>query len=251
MVRFGGLTAVDHMALAVQEGEIIGLIGPNGAGKSTLLNAVSRLVPAEGHVTLHRRDRDPVDLLTVPPWTVVRHGVARTFQHPQLAPDLTVAANMGLGLFARSRTSWLAAGLRLPSVRAEERRVQEDVVRTAEFLGVAQWLDQLPGSLPYGIQKLVELGRAILAHPVLLLLDEPAAGLNSAEKAVMQRLLLEVRQAYGLSMIVVDHDMEFIFGLSDRIYAMNFGTLLASGTPDAIRGNAAVQEAYLGQEDDR
>ena len=248
-VQFGGLKAVDKMNLEVAQGEIVGLIGPNGAGKSTLLNAISRLVSATGSILLDRGMGASVDLLHMTPSKIVQYGITRTFQHPQVAPELTVGDNIGLGLFTHVQATWLESALGLPRSQRASRMTREQSQSIARFLRIDHLLDELPAALPYGTLKLVELARAAVGSPVLMVLDEPAAGLNSEEKQVMKRSLLSLRQEKSLSILIVDHDMEFIFGISERIYAMSFGKLLASGTAAEIRGNREVQESYLGQED--
>jgi branched-chain amino acid transport system permease protein len=237
--RFGGLVAVDGVSFALAGGEILGLIGPNGAGKSTMFNLISGAIAADGgsvHLRGERIDR-------LPAREIARRGLGRTFQHVHLVSRMSVLDNVALGAHLRGRKGTLAAMLR--SDRAEERGLLAEAVRQVQRVGLGEHLHDPAGSLPLGRQRLVEIARALAADPLLLLLDEPAAGLRHGEKRVLAELLRRLR-AEGVSILLVEHDMEFVMGLVDRLVVMDFGQKLAQGLPHEIRSHPAVIEAYLG-----
>ena len=237
--RFGGLVAVDDVSFAVDAGEIVGLIGPNGAGKSTMFNLLTcTLAMHAGRVRFlgadigGRRQDD-----------VARRGLARTFQHVKLRPQMSLLDNVALGAHARTRAGVLRAGLRLD--RAEERRTRGEAWRQLERVGLAARAHEAAGALPLGTQRVLEIARALAADPVLLVLDEPAAGLRRREKLALAALLRRLRDE-GVTILVVEHDMEFVMKLVDRVVVMNFGQKLAEGAPAAVRADVRVQDAYLG-----
>jgi len=236
---FGGLAAVNGVSFAVGEGEIVALIGPNGAGKSTLFNAVTGVIPASsGEV---RFAGAPIGRLSPP--AIAARGIARTFQHVRLVPDLSVIENVMLGAHLRGRAGFARAILGLD--RAEERRLLATARAQLARVGLAALAQRPAGTLALGQMRLVEIARALCLAPRMLLLDEPAAGLRLREKQALAELLRDLR-GEGISILVVEHDMDFVMGLADRIVVLDFGEKIAEGTPDAIRAAPAVIEAYLG-----
>jgi branched-chain amino acid transport system permease protein len=239
--EFGGLVAVNDVGFSIRAGEIVGLIGPNGAGKSTTFNLVSGVLPlTAGEVTL-RGER--VDGL--PSREVARRGLSRTFQHVKLVPNMTVLENVALGAYLQTHAGTAAAMLRLD--RAEERRALKEAERQLQRIGLAGQMHELAGNLALGPQRLVEIARALASDPTLLLLDEPAAGLRHKEKQALAEVLRQLK-AEGLSLLLVEHDMDFVMGLTDRIVVMEFGTKLIEGTPAEVQASPAVRAAYLGTE---
>lgn len=237
--RFGGLVAVNDVSFDIHAGEILGLIGPNGAGKSTLFNLLTRTLPmTEGRVEFLGDDISRLRQVDV-----TRRGVARTFQHVKLRPHMSLLDNVALGAYARGRAGMMRAGLRLN--RTEEREMLEEARLQLERVGLRERAYDLAGNLPLGTQRILEIARALAADPVLLLLDEPAAGLRRAEKQALAELLRKLR-ADGITILLVEHDMDFVMNLVDRLVVMSFGSKLAEGSPDAVRADAKVQAAYLG-----
>lgn len=244
---FGGLVAVDQVDLAVADGEIRGLIGPNGSGKSTLLNLVSGVYRVSGgriHVAGH-------DVTRASPVARTNRGVARTFQNIRLFTGLSVRDNVAAACYCRSRSSLLSILARTPRMRAEERDIQRRTDEALELVGVGGRSDAHPGDLPYGERRLVEIARALATQPRVLLLDEPAAGLNPVEKARLLALIRRLNQEEGLTLVLVEHDMQVIMNVCDRISVLNFGAKIGEGDADEVRRNPAVIEAYLGRGDQR
>jgi branched-chain amino acid transport system permease protein len=237
--RFGGLVAVDDVSFAICAGEIVGLIGPNGAGKSTLFNLLTRTLPMNaGRIDFLGRD-----ISTLSQRRLARLGMARTFQHVKLRPQMSLLDNVALGAHGRTRSGLLAAGLGLD--RAEERRILAEAMLHLGRVGLAARAHELAGSLPLGTQRTLEIARALAADPVLLVLDEPAAGLRRQEKQALGELLRTLR-GEGVTILIVEHDMDFVMKLVDRLVVMNFGAKLVEGTPAAVRADPRVQAAYLG-----
>ncbi|MFZ5691156.1 MAG: ABC transporter permease subunit [Pseudomonadota bacterium] len=237
--RFGGLVAVDNVSFDVRAGSITALIGPNGAGKSTTFNLITGALPASaGKVTFAGRD-----LAGIRPHEVVSLGMARTFQHVKLRPTMTLLENVMLGSYRRTKAGFIAGALRLD--RAEEGAVYAEAMRELERVGLADKAHELAGNLALGQQRVLEVARALAAGPLLIMLDEPAAGLRSLEKQALSTLLRELRKD-GMTILLVEHDMDFVMSLADRVVVLDFGKKLAEGVPAEIQSNAAVQEAYLG-----
>jgi branched-chain amino acid transport system permease protein len=237
--RFGGLVAVNEVAFDLKAGEILGLIGPNGAGKSTMFNLITGVLkPNSGRIGFAG-----ADITGMAARRIAACGVARTFQHVKLRPDMTVLENAVLGTYLRTRAGFVAGALRLD--RGEERAARGEAMRQLRRVGLAEKANELAGNLPLGQQRILEVARALAADPVLIILDEPAAGLHRLEKTNLADLLRDLR-GEGMTILLVEHDMDFVMGLVDRIVVMDFGARLATGLPTEIRADARVQEAYLG-----
>jgi branched-chain amino acid transport system permease protein len=237
--RFGGLVAVDNVSFELSAGEILGLIGPNGAGKTTMFNLITGALPLnQGRINFLGQD-----ISQRAQRQIARAGIARTFQHVKLRKTMTLLDTVLLGTYGRTRSGFFAGTLRLD--RAEEERARAEAMHQLERVGLADRAFELAGNLPLGSQRLLEIARALAADPALLVLDEPAAGLRSAEKADLAGLLKALR-AEGLTILLVEHDMDFVMGLVDRTVVMDFGAKLCEGTPAVVRRDPRVQEAYLG-----
>ena len=241
-MQFGGLRALDKVSLRVAERQVVGLIGPNGSGKSTLINVLSRIYdPVEGRVQFKASD-----IAGVPVHGVAALGIARTFQNVRLFATMTVRDNLIVGATSSTRAGFVTAGLALPPARREEKAINAKVEEVAELLGLTAYLSRIAGDLPYGLQKLVELGRALISEPRLVLLDEPVAGMNPGEKQTLIAVFDRVRKARDVAFLLVEHDMSFVMRLTEYLYVLDFGKLIAEGSPEEVTGNARVIEAYLG-----
>jgi branched-chain amino acid transport system ATP-binding protein len=242
-LRFGGLVVLDDVSLAVERGELFALIGPNGAGKTSVFNCISGLCrPAAGRIRFQGHD-----LVGMKPHDVARLGVARTFQHGELFPHLTVVENLLVGRHTRIRTSLAGEALFSRRVREQEvehRRVVEEIL---DFVELGRHRHTTVASLPFGMQKLVGFARALAIEPKLLLLDEPSAGLNRDEREDLARFILRIKHELGIPMIWIEHDMQMVADLADRIFVLDYGKPLAQGTPDEVLNDPRVIGAYLGQ----
>ncbi len=246
---FGGLTAVDDLSFSIEDGEIYGLIGPNGAGKTTIFNIITRFYdPDTGEVILHTDDKK-VNLLDYRVDEVINFGVARTFQNLELFNNLTVLENLLVGQHINIKTNFIQELLRLPGFDSREERARKEAIKMLDFFDLAESKDMPAGSLPYGGQKLLELARILLSEPELLLLDEPAAGLNAQETNKLSALLQKIREQFEVTVFIVEHDMDIVMNICERICAINFGEAIKIGTPQEIQNSKAVQEAYLGSEE--
>lgn len=245
--HFGGVKAVRDANLTLMPGEVTSLIGPNGAGKTTLFNAVTGTIPASSGKIIFRRDGDEVEIQNRRPDKITRLGIARTFQNIRLFSALSVLDNVKIGFHPRTRSRILGALLRPPKTRREERNVESAAMCCLEFCGLNGLEDEIAGSLPYGHQRRLEIARALATSPRLLLLDEPAAGMNPSESAELLSLIRKILKS-GISVFLIEHDMRVVMQISDRIYVLDHGEVIASGGPGEILNNPYVIEAYLGKE---
>jgi len=244
-LRFGGLVAVNDVSFNVEEGEVFALVGPNGAGKSTIFNMISRFyMPANGDIRFQG-----TSILGTPPHDIPRLGIARTFQNIELFEHSSVLQNLLVGRHTHSRSNFMADMLFTPFVRNEERHHREAVEHAIEFLDLQPYRDKLIAGLPYGVRKVVEMGRALAIQPKLLLLDEPASGLSVEETQDVAFWIEDIKKVMGITVLMVEHDMHLVSSVSDRVLALADGRMISIGTPKEVQSDPAVIEAYIGGDD--
>jgi branched-chain amino acid transport system ATP-binding protein len=248
---FGGLRAVDAVSLEVFTGEIVALIGPNGAGKTTFFNCVTGIYnPTKGEILVHPPEKKPQKINGFKPNRVTTIGMARTFQNIRLFHNMTVLENVMIGRHCRTTTSIVGAILRGASTKRQEQETVETSYDLLKKVGLVNFADEFAKNLPYGAQRRLEIARAMATDPFLLLLDEPAAGMNPQETKALDELIVRIRDTEKISILLIEHDMKLVMNISERIYVMEYGKEIAQGTPMDIRSNPRVIEAYLGEEAD-
>jgi len=245
-MRFGGLLAVSDFSAAIPQGSITGLIGPNGAGKTTCFNMITGFYrPTTGRVLFNGHD-----ITGLPPHKVCRAGIARTFQNIRLFGNETVLENVMIGRHLRQKTSWLSALVFTPAYRREDKAIRNRSLELLDAVGLADVAAEKAASLPYGAQRRLEIARALATEPGFLLLDEPAAGMNPQESEELMEFVRRIREAFDLTILLIEHDMKVVMGICEHIWVLDYGVTIASGPPAAIRSDPKVIMAYLGEEDD-
>ncbi len=244
-IDFGGLTAVDSFNITMGPTEICGLIGPNGAGKTTIFNLLTSVYqPTRGSILINGIDTKGMET-----YKVNKLGIARTFQNIRLFSDMTALDNVKVGMHNQIKCSFLASVLRLPSYYRAENEANMKAMELLDFMGLADVADQKAGSLPYGVQRRLEIVRALATNPSIILLDEPAAGMNPSETTELMHQIRRIRDTFHIAIFLIEHDMNLVMNVCETIAVVNYGRIIAKGTPDEIRQNPAVIEAYLGRED--
>ncbi|OIK16030.1 high-affinity branched-chain amino acid ABC transporter ATP-binding protein LivG [Bacillus sp. MUM 116] len=243
-IRFGGLRAVSDVNLELKQGELVGLIGPNGAGKTTFFNLLTGVyVPTEGSISL-----DGEKLNGMAPYKITKKGISRTFQNIRLFSELSVLDNVKVAYHSLAKHSMLSTIFRLPSHFSGEKEMEEKAIEFLKIFSLEGFMYEKAKNLPYGQQRRLEIARALAANPKLLLLDEPAAGMNPQETEELMKLIALIRERFSLTILLIEHDMGLVMGVCERIYVLDSGQLIAEGTPEEIRNNPKVIKAYLGEE---
>ena len=244
-IDFGGLTAVDGFNITIGPTEISGLIGPNGAGKTTIFNLLTGVYqPTRGSVLVNG-----IDIKGMPIHKVNKLGIARTFQNIRLFTDMTALDNVKVGMHNNIKCSFVESLLHLPSYRRSEEKANQKAMELLEFMGLGEFADVKAGSLPYGVQRRLEIVRALATNPSIILLDEPAAGMNPSETAELMHQIRRIRDTFHIAIFLIEHDMNLVMNVCEAIAVVNYGRIIAKGTPEEIRSNPAVIEAYLGKEE--
>ena len=248
---FGGLRALDHVDLNISEGEIVALIGPNGAGKTTFFNCITGLYnPTEGDIGIAPPGKEPARINGLKPNQVTERGMARTFQNIRLFQQMSALENVMIGRHCRMHAGIAGAFFRTAATRKEEKQVIADSYAILEKIGLAQYVNEMASNLPYGAQRRLEIARAMATEPFLLLLDEPAAGMNPHETEELDDLIIQLRNEEKVSILLIEHDMKLVMSLSDRIFVVDYGKLIAQGNPEEIKNDPLVIKAYLGEDID-
>ena len=242
-IKFGGLTAVDHVSFTVEKGQIFGVIGPNGAGKTTVFNCLTGFYKPTGGTILLRDQH----LEGLPGQQIARMGVVRTFQHVRLFREMTVIENLLVAQHQQLKTGLFSGLLKTPSFRRAQSEALDRAATWLERIGLLEHANRQASNLAYGDQRRLEIARCMVTQPEILMLDEPAAGLNPKETKELDELIAELRNHHNTTILLIEHDMKLVMGISDRIYVVNQGTPLANGTPEQIRNNPDVIRAYLGE----
>ena len=244
---FGGVKAVDGLSFEVREGEILGLIGPNGAGKTTVFNCITQFYkPTSGEILFENREGKEISLNKEKVHDMIRLGIIRTFQNVEVIRELTVLENLLIAGHTLYKCSIPGQAFHLPKLKKEEEEISKKVDSVLEFMGLTEYKYRYAIGLPYGILKKIEIARTLMCEPKLIILDEPAAGLNDTETAELAKIIRKIREEYNCAILLVEHDMGLVMDVCDRICAISFGKLLAMGTPEEIQENEAVRTAYLG-----
>lgn len=250
-IQFGGLKAVDDLSFSIRKNEIYGLIGPNGAGKTTVFNCITQFYkPNHGTIEFRLKDGGSTNLVDHKVHEIIRLGLVRTFQNVELIRELSVLDNVMIGAHIDFKASMLEQALKLPRARKEEKALREEAEEILRRLDIYDRKDMLVWGQPYGILKKVELARTLMCRPSLIILDEPAAGLNDVETLQLAQLIRRIRDKFDCSVLLVEHDMRLVMDVCDRICAISFGKFLAEGTAKEIQANPLVQEAYLGSKEE-